>query len=179
MLDSHGSASDHRHRKTGFNMSDIFYILSWKQPKQLCVQGVFDNDERWKYYDLAQTLLFAKLLSSCSVICILCGSIANFGRPSIIHSGEWDHYFWKKIIPISCIGLENRMKKFTSFNRQNGSFSLNGTSCLQLIPQVSSGKRLCFPLVCKQSGSQGQTSQTGEGGVSSPYEFCVLFPFML
>lgn len=52
----------------------------------------------------------------------------------------------RKKIPISYIGLQNRMKTFTSFNRQNCSFSLNGTSCLQLIPQVSSGEEALLPV---------------------------------
>lgn len=74
-------------------------------------QDVFDNDARWKYYDPAQTLLFAKILSSCNVIYISCRSIANFVRPSISHSGEWDDYFGKeKNQLISYIGLEKDVK---------------------------------------------------------------------
>lgn len=40
--------------------------------------------------------------------------------------------------------------------------------------QVSSTEVALLPVSCagcKQSGPQGQASQAGEGGVSSPYEF--------
>lgn len=192
-------------------MSNLFCILSWKQPKQLCLYNVFDSNKRWKYRELAQALLFAKILSSCSVVCVWCVNIANFTRSSVTHSGVLESLFLEKntyfliglekadvkralwgshfnnsgrcsslgsalpsvvcqrtllgyycvrkgsrtlnsslMAPVSPPALASKAhdnEKFASFDRVVGSFSLNGTDCLQLIPQVSSVEEACFRLV--------------------------------
>lgn len=44
-----------RNRKIEFGTANLLCILSWKQPKQLCIQDVLDN-KRWKYCDVARAL---------------------------------------------------------------------------------------------------------------------------
>lgn len=66
----------HRHRNKGLNVehlwsglpletgrpigpTQLFCILSWKQPKQLCIQDGLDN-KRWKYGAVTQALLIVQ-----------------------------------------------------------------------------------------------------------------------